>query len=156
MPNTACGVIMLVGMAICSPISAGFALLGSSVATLTALGLGASSTTVYAGLWGYSAVLSSIAIGGIFFVANSVSCFVFTILAAVFSAIIHGAVASFMGPFGLPALTFPFNLVAWIWCLAGNSMGNLFPVEITAITIPEDHIKRVRLVQMMTSKFKEL
>ena len=147
---------MLVGMAICSPISAGFALLGSSVATLTALGLGASSTTVYAGLWGYSAVLSSIAIGGIFFVANSVSCFVFTILAAVFSAIIHGAVASFMGPFGLPALTFPFNLVAWIWCLAGNSMGNLFPVEITAITIPEDHIKRVRLVQMMTSKFKEL
>ena len=77
-------------------------------------------------------------------------------LAAIFSAVIHGAVASFTAPFGLPALTFPFNLVAWIWCLAGNTMGGLFPVEITAITIPEYHINRVRLVQKMTSKFKEL
>lgn len=47
MPNTACGVIMLVGMAICSPISAGFALLGSIVSTLTALGLGAPAASVY-------------------------------------------------------------------------------------------------------------
>ena len=47
MPNTACGVIMLVGMAVCSPISAGFALLGSIVSTLTALGLGASAASVY-------------------------------------------------------------------------------------------------------------
>ena len=58
-------------MCICSPISGGFALLGSSLATLTALGLGASSESVYQGLWGYSAVLSSIAIGGMFFVVNS-------------------------------------------------------------------------------------
>lgn len=156
MPDTACGVIMLVGMAVCSPISAFFALLGSSIATLTAFGLGASSLSVYAGLWGYSAVLSSIAIGGMFFVANSITCFSYAVLAAMFSAIIHGGVASFMAPFGLPALTFPFNVVAWVWCLAGNSMSGLFPVEITAITIPEDHIKRVRLIQKMTSKFKEL
>lgn len=156
MPNTACGVIMLVGMAICSPISAFFALLGSSVSTLTALGLGASAASVYQGLWGYSAVLSCIAVGGMFFVANSFTLFVYAILAGVFSAVIHGAMVALLSPFGLPALTFPFNLVAWIWCLAGNSMSGLFPVEITAITIPEDHIKRVKLVQKMTSKFKEL
>ena len=146
MPNTACGVIMLVGMAICSPISAGFALLGSTVSTLTALGLGASATSVYQGLWGYSAVLSSIAVGGMFFVANSFTLLAYAILAAVFSAVIHGSMVSILSPFGLPALTFPFNLVAWIWCLAGTSMGGLFPVEIAAITIPEDHIKRVKLV----------
>ena len=146
---------MLVGMAICSPISAFFALIGSAISTLTALGLGASSASVYAGLWGYSAVLSSIAVGGMFFVMNSVSSFSYAVLASIFSAVIHGAVASFMAPFGLPALTFPFNVVAWIWCLAGNQMGGLFPVEITAITIPEDHIKRVSLIQKMTSKFKQ-
>lgn len=146
MPDTACGVIMLVGMAVCSPISAFFALLGSIVSTLTALGLGASAASVYAGLWGYSAVLSCIAVGGMFFVANSFTLFVYVIFAGVFSAIFHGALASVLSPFGLPALTFPFNLVAWIWCLAGNSMSGLFPVEITAITIPEDHINRVRLV----------
>ena len=91
-----------------------------------------------------------------FFVANSFTLFVYAVLAAVFSAVIHGSMVSLLSPFGLPALTFPFNLVAWIWCLAGNSMSGLFPVEITAITIPEDHIKRVKLVQKMTSKFKEL
>jgi len=139
-------VIILVGMAVCSPISAGFALLGSVISTLTALGLGASSTSVYMGLWGYSAVLSSIAVGGMFFVANSLSLFIYAILASIFTAIIHGAIASLLTPFGLPALTFPFNLVAWIWCLAGNSMGGLFPVEITAISLPEDHIKRVKLI----------
>jgi len=146
MTSTAAGVIILVGMAVCSPISAGFALLGSVISTLTALGLGASSTSVYMGLWGYSAVLSSIAVGGMFFVANSLSLFIYAILASIFTAITHGAIASLLTPFGLPALTFPFNLVAWIWCLAGNSMGGLFPVEITAISLPEDHIKRVKLI----------
>ncbi len=73
-------------------------------------------------------MLSSIAVGGMFFVANSKSLFFYTVLAAMFSAVIHGAVVSFMAPFGLPALTFPFNLVAWIWTLAGPSMGNLIPV----------------------------
>ncbi len=146
MPNTACGVIMLVGMAVCSPISAFYALVGSIVSTLTALGLGATPASIYAGLWGYSAVLSSIAVGGMFFVANSFTHFSYTVLAALFSAVIHGAIASLLSPFGLPALTFPFNMVAWIWCLAGQSMGGLFAVEITAITVPEDHINRVRLV----------
>jgi hypothetical protein len=147
---------MLLGIAICSPISAFFALLGSTVSTLTALGLGASAASVYAGLWGYSAVLSCIAIGGMFFVANSLTLFFYAILAGVFSAVIHGAVVSYMTPFGLPALTFPFNAVAWIWCLAGNQMGGLFPVEIGAITIPEDHIKRVKLMQIVTTQFKEI
>ena len=87
---------MLIGMMICSPISAGFALLGSIVSTLTALGLGASSSSVYAGLWGYSASLSSIAIGGMFFVANSYKTLLYAILAAIYSGIIHGAVSSFL------------------------------------------------------------
>ena len=146
MPDTYCGILHLVGLAICSPISALYALIGSTVSTLTALGLGASSAQVYAGLWGYSAVLSSIAVGGMFFVANSRALFFYVILAAIFSAVIHGAVISFMAPFGLPALTFPFNLVAWIWCLAGQTMSNLMPVQLNRISVPEDHINRVKLM----------
>lgn len=141
-----CGIIHLAGLAICSPISAFYAFIGSTIGTLTALGLGASSAQVYAGLWGYSAVLSSIAIGGMFFVSNSRAVFFYAILAAIFTAIIHGAVISFMAPFGLPALTFPFNLVAWIWCLAGQNMSNLMPVQLNRISVPEDHINRVKLM----------
>lgn len=49
-PDYISGIIILVGMAVCSPISAGFALLGSTVGTLTALGLGANPSLVYAGI----------------------------------------------------------------------------------------------------------
>ena len=141
--NWICGLLILIGMFICSPISSSAALLGSSVATLTALGLGASTSALYAGLWAYSAVLSSIAIGGMFFVMNRPSVFFYAVLAAIITTIVHGATASFMAPFGLPALTFPFNFVSWIFCLAGPGIGNIFAVEITAVSIPEDHIKRV-------------
>ena len=108
------------------------------------------------GLWGYSASLSAIAIGGMFFVVNSYKTIIFAILASLYTAIVHGALASFLAPFGMPALTFPFVLVCWLWCLAGSSIGGLFYVEITAITLPEDHIKRVLLAIKVTSKFKEL
>ena len=148
--------IILIGMCFCSPISAVFALLGSVISTLTALGLGASSASVYAGLWGYSASLTSIAIGGMFFVMNSYKTLVYAVLAACYSGIVHGAIASLLTPFGLPALTFPFVFVSWMFCLAGNSIKGLFPVEITAITIPEDHIKRINLAIKVTSKFNIL
>jgi urea transporter len=85
-----------------------------------------------------------------FFVSNSKALFGYVVLAAMFSAIIHGAVVSFMAPFALPAFTFPFNVVAWIWCLAGPAMGNLLPVQIPYITIPEHHINRVKLINKIT------
>lgn len=91
-----------------------------------------------------------------FFVVNRFSTFVYAVIAASITAIVHGATASFLRPFGLPALTFPFNFVAWVFCLAGNVMGSVFTVEITAISVAEDHIKRVRLVELMASKFKEI
>lgn len=143
-------------MFICSPISSGFALLGSAVGVLTGLWLGVTPASLYAGLWGFSAVLTSIAIGGMFFVVNRFSTFAFAVIAAMITAIIHGATGAFLRPFGLPALTFPFNFVGWVFCLAGNVMGNVFSVEITAISVPEDHIKRVRLVIHMASQFKEI
>ena len=80
------------------------------------------------GLWGYSASLSAIAIGGMFFVVNSYKTIIFAILASLYTAIVHGALASFLAPFGMPALTFPFVLVCWLWCLAGSSIGGLFYV----------------------------
>jgi urea transporter len=91
-----------------------------------------------------------------FFVVNSFASVCYAILAGVFSAIIHGAVVGLMSPFGLPALTFAFNIVGWVWCLAGGLMSTMFPVEITAITVPEDHIKRVNLSRKMKSKFKAM
>lgn len=153
MSNTASGIIMLIGMALCSPISAGFALMGSFVSTMTALGLGASTQSVNEGLWGFSATLTSIALGGNFFVLNSWACFLYAVVGSMFTAIMHGATAGFMAPFGLPGFTFPFNAIAWLFCLAGPSLGCLLPVDLSRINRPEDHIRRYKLIQMMIALF---
>jgi hypothetical protein len=57
---------------------------------------------------------------------------------------------------GLPPLDFAFNIVGWLWCMAGNQSKGFYPVEVTGITVPEDHIKRVKLVEAMTSQFQEI
>lgn len=149
MSNTYTGVIMLIGMFLCSPLSAGFALLGSFISTLTALGLGASTESVNDGLWGFSATLTSIAIGGMFYVMNSWTAFFYTVVSCVFTSIMQGATASFMAPFGLPGFTFPFNAIAWLFCLAGPSIGIVIPVDMARMSRPEEHIKRYKLAERL-------
>ena len=57
-----------VGLAICSPTSALMAVLGSVLGTATGLLMQAPlEAGIYAGLWGYNAVLGCMAIGGMFF-----------------------------------------------------------------------------------------
>lgn len=91
-----------------------------------------------------------------FFQANSFKLFFYATLSAIFAVIVYAALLNFLAPMGLPALDFAFNIVGWIWCLAGNHSKGLFPVDVTAITVPEDHIKRIKLVEMMTSLFVEI
>ena len=55
-----------------------------------------------------------------------------------------------MSPFGPPTLTFPFVFVTSIWYLAGSNIDGLFPVELSSMSLPENHIKRVKLLKIMT------
>lgn len=77
-----------------------------------------------------------------------------TILANILTVIVQSATINFLSPLGLPVLLFPFNLVSWIFCLAGQNMKGIFPVDLKTITVPENHIKSILLVQKLTSKFK--
>lgn len=80
---------------------------------------------------------------------NRFSTFAYTIMAGIFSTIVFGAIKTLTGPFGIPTLTFPFCFTSWIFCLAGSSIGCVFAVDISAISIPEDNIKRFKLVQSL-------
>ena len=62
------GVIILVGMLVCSPISAAFCYGGSLIGTLYAMTVGIDANTVYLGLYGYNSSLCTIALGGFFLV----------------------------------------------------------------------------------------
>lgn len=114
-----CGILILVATFISSPISAFFALTGSIVSLLTGICLGVDPNYLYSGQWNESAVLTSIAIGSIFFVPNSWKHIFFTVLGAIFSSIIQGAIIQLVRPFGMPPLNIAFNLTTWFWILAG-------------------------------------
>ena len=88
--------MVLLAMMISSPISAGFALIGSIVSVFTAIALGVDKEQIYQGIWNESAIQTSIAIGAIFFVPISVKHGFFTIMASFFSTVIHGAVKHFL------------------------------------------------------------
>jgi len=94
--------------------------------------------------------------GGMFFILKGKTIYFYTLLASILSAVIHGCLSAILSPVGLPPLTFPFNLVCWIFCLSGNNMKNLFSVELAALSIPEDHKKRYDMILSMTSKFKDI
>lgn len=112
-----CGAIFLLGLIIGSRRVAAYALLGALLAVPSSLLPKADSNLILHGLWGYSSVLTAVALGGVFLPATA-KVFAYTSVAAIFTVFVQGATASFTETFGLPALTFPFVLTTWLFLLA--------------------------------------
>jgi urea transporter len=135
--NLLTGVIFLIAIAVNSRISAAFAVLGSAVGLLTALGLGGEGFTAYHGLYGFNAVLCAIAIGGLFFVLTWRSA-IYALLAAAFSVPAFAAIAVLLSPIGMPALTAPFVLTTWLFLWPKASFRALTPIALADITTAEN------------------
>jgi urea transporter len=103
---------------------------------VTALALGANGFSVYHGLYGFNAVLCAIALGGLFFVLTWKSA-VYALLAAVFSVVAFAAIAVFLSPIGMPALTAPFVLTTWLFLWPKAGFRELEPVPLAEITTAE-------------------
>lgn len=135
------GIIIVLGIAVCSRIAAGFALVGSAVGMLTGLALGANGVAIYNGLWGFNSFDAALAIGGVFFVLTwrsgllAVGC-------GVLAALMFGAFASLFTPWGLPALTLPFCFATLAFVLLKGASSRLSAVEVADITTPEEHRRR--------------
>lgn len=112
-----CGAIFLLGLIIGSRRVAAYALLGAFLAVPSSLLLKADPNLILHGLWGYSSVLTAVALGGVF-LPTTAKVFAYTSVAAIFTVFVQGATASFTETFGLPALTFPFVLTTWLFLLA--------------------------------------
>jgi urea transporter len=134
--NLLTGVIFLVAILVNSRISAAFAGLGSAVALLTALAIGADGFLIYHGLYGFNAVLCAIALGGLFFVLTWKSA-VYALLAAVFSVPVFAAIAVLLSPIGMPALTAPFVLTTWLFLWPKAGFRVLEPVALADLTTAE-------------------
>jgi urea transporter len=135
--NLLTGVIFLIAVLVNSRISALFAVLGSTVALLTALALGADGFAIYHGLYGFNAVLCAIAIGGLFYVLTWKSA-VYALLAAVFSVVAFAGIAVLLAPIGMPALTAPFVLTTWLFLWPKAGFRALEPVTLADVTTAEN------------------
>ena len=138
------GIIIIVGIALCSRIAAGFALVGSTVGMATGLALGANGVAIYNGLWGFNSFDAALAIGGVFFVLSWRSGLL-AVACAVLTALLFGAIASLFIPWGLPALTLPFCFGTLAFVLLRGGVTKLEVVEIPDVTTPEEHLARARV-----------
>lgn len=104
------GLLLFLGIFIANWKMGLYALAGNFIGMFTAYILGGEHTLIDAGLYGYNAILTAIAVGVVFRDgANRLSRYS-AIIACVLTVVFIGSVDTVLLPFGLPALTMPFAL----------------------------------------------
>lgn len=114
--------LFLAGLAVSSIPAALFGFGGAVLAVLTAHLLGAESDLVSAGLLGFSPVLTAITVGTVFY-QPSARVAAYAALATVFTVVVQAAMNVAFAPLGVPALTAPFVLTAWLFLLPRQHLG---------------------------------
>jgi urea transporter/ankyrin repeat protein len=147
------GLIMLLGIFLCSPISCVWALAGSILSTLISLGFGQPREFIFAGLCGFNATLTAIAVGGFFLVQSNVKVSAICTIAIVATTILASATSAALAPIGLPPLTWPFTFITWITILSCNTVPGIVSVLVPSLTTAEDHLERLQLSRFITAQF---
>lgn len=114
--NVIAGAVFIVALLISYAWAALFAVAGSIVSVAVALILGASPTDIDAGLYSFSPVLTSIALGCVFF-EPSWRVALFALLGTIFTVIVQGALDAAVAPMGIPTFTAAFVFVTWLFLL---------------------------------------
>ena len=114
--NVVTGVLFVVAIAINSLRGAAFAVLGAAVSFVVSVGFGANGVAIGAGLYGFSAVLTAMAVGAVFN-RPSTSVTFYAIFATIFTVIVQAALNTALSPTGIPTLTFPYVLTMWLFQL---------------------------------------
>ncbi|RHW32137.1 urea transporter [Neobacillus notoginsengisoli] len=112
--NSVAGILILIGISIAGWKLGVYALLGNMAALATAYVLGAEHALIDNGLFGYNAVLAAVAIGSVYRNPHNKLAPLSAIIASCLTVLVISAVDSWLLPYGLPALTFPFVLSTWI------------------------------------------
>ncbi|MCC7340536.1 MAG: urea transporter, partial [Bryobacterales bacterium] len=120
------GALFLLGLFLSSRAAGVAALAGSFTGLLAAWGMGASETSIHAGLFGFNSVLVAIALGGVFFAPGRATA-AYAFLALIATPVVTAAISAAMQPFGLPGLTLPFVLVTWVFLWAAPVFAKLRP-----------------------------
>lgn len=110
------GILFLIGLALCNRWAALWAAIGSAISLVFALIFKADGSDIANGLFGFSPVLTGIAIGCTFYKPNIKSA-AWAVVAIIATVFVQAGMDVFFEPFGLPTLTGPFCLTTWLFLL---------------------------------------
>jgi urea transporter len=139
--DTVAGILVLVGIMICSRISALAALLGSGIGAGVSALVGCDRDLIENGLYGFNPSLTMTSM--LMFYVPSVGSVIMGIIASIITVFIQLALATSFEPWGLPVMTLPFCLAALAYIVIQGTATNVISVPLSSMTTPEDHLKRV-------------
>lgn len=134
------GLLVIIAIALCSPIAAGLAVAGSLTGALTAMAMGADGYEVYLGLWGYNGAVVAVALGGIALEAQWRSIAI-AIAGASASALLYGALVELLGPYGVIPLSLPLAMVIIGTALAAQGMSRVHDVAPADYSTAEQRLR---------------
>lgn len=110
------GILFLIGLAVSNLWAAIWAAIGSAAAIAVAMVFGAPASDVAAGLYGFSPVLTAIALATVFYRPNWRSA-VWTLIGIVVTVFMQAAMNILVEPFGVATFTAPFCITTWLFLL---------------------------------------
>ena len=110
------GLLFLIGLIIASRWAALWAAIGSVLAIVTASVLGASGHSIANGLYGFSPVLTAIALATVFYRPSWRSA-LWALVGVIITVVSQAAMNVMFEPLGLSTLTAPFCITTWIFLL---------------------------------------
>lgn len=116
------GICFLVGLALCSWRAALWAAIGSALSLFTAIIFKAPAADIAEGLYGFSAVLTGIALGATFCRSNDWRTWIWALLGIVATVFIQAGMNAAFAPIGIATLTAPFCIATWLFLLPAYKM----------------------------------
>jgi urea transporter len=110
------GFMFLIALSVSSRWAAIWAGVGSAISLAIAILYTGNPDNITQGLFGFSPVLTGIAIGSTFY-KPSLRSAAWSVIAIIFTVFVQGALDTAMLPYGLPTLTAPFCLTTWLFLL---------------------------------------
>lgn len=110
------GLFFLAGLAASSLRAALWAAVGSALALLTAIALEASGSEIAGGLYGYSPVLTAIALATVFYRPNRNSA-AWAVVGTLVTVFVQAGMYVLLAPLGIATLTAPFCVTTWLFLL---------------------------------------
>lgn len=114
--NCVTGALFLIGLALSDKWAAIYAAASSALALFIAILFGADPADITAGLFGFSPVLTGIALGTVFYSVTWKSA-LWAAAGVIATVFIQAGMDALMTPWGMPTLTAPFCVATWLFLL---------------------------------------